>query len=116
MALRGLGIGWRPELAWFIARREDLAFVEIIAETFWRHPRLSEPLQQLREQGVAIVPHAVSLSLGGAELLDMTRVDALARLAPVDGESCYLRLSTRPIDQALLAPVLVMKGLLNEAL
>ena len=31
--------------------------------------------------------------------VDWLLCDALARLAPVDGESTYLRLSTRPIDQ-----------------
>lgn len=79
--LHGLGLGWRPELAWLIARRADLAFVEIIAETFWSRPRLPDAMLALREQGVAIIPHAISLSLGGAEPLDMARLDALARLA-----------------------------------
>lgn len=79
--LRGLGLGWRPELAWLIARQDDLAFVEIIADTFWQRPRLPLALEQLQERGVALVPHALSLNLGGAEPLDMGRVDALARLA-----------------------------------
>jgi uncharacterized protein (UPF0276 family) len=79
--LRGVGLGWRPELAWLIACREDLAFVEIIAETFAGRPQLPAALAQLRQRGVAIVPHGISLSLGGAEPLDMTRVDRLARLA-----------------------------------
>jgi pyruvate dehydrogenase E1 component len=42
--------------------------------------------------------------------LDWLLCDALARLAPADGESCYLRLSTRPVDQLLLAPVLDRLG------
>lgn len=76
----GLGIGWRPELAHLIARREDLGFVEIIAEN--ETPgRLSPPLHDLRERGVAIIPHGVGLSLGGAELPDPRRIERLARLA-----------------------------------
>ena len=37
--------------------------------------------------------------------VDWLLCDALARLGAAEGESCYLRLSTRPVDQALLAPV-----------
>ena len=37
--------------------------------------------------------------------VDWLLCDALARLGAPDGESCYLRLSTRPIDQGLLGPV-----------
>ena len=78
----GLGIGWRPDLALFIDRRPDLGFVEIMAEDF-SDPQepLPRPIQQLRRRGVRVVPHGVSLSLGGAEPLDRGRVDALARLA-----------------------------------
>lgn len=76
----GLGIGWRPELAPAIARRRDLGFVELLAEDFDAGP-LPPPIEQLRQRGVALVPHGVSLSLGGAEPLDRNRLRALARLA-----------------------------------
>jgi uncharacterized protein (UPF0276 family) len=77
----GLGIGWRPELAHFIDRRQDLGFVEVIAESLDSHAPLPRPLQQLRERGVQLIPHGVTLSLGGAEPIDPRQVDHLARLA-----------------------------------
>lgn len=77
----GLGIGWRPELALFIDRRDDLGFVEVIAENVAASAAVPAPLERLRERGVRIVPHGVSLSLGSAEPLQRERVDALARLA-----------------------------------
>ena len=42
--------------------------------------------------------------------VDWLLCDALARLGAPDGESCYLRLSTRPIDQGLLTPVVERLG------
>jgi len=81
LASLGLGLGWRPELALMIERRDDLGFVEIIAEGFDGRRALLAPLQALRERGVQLVPHGVSLSLGGAASLDTQRLDQLARLA-----------------------------------
>jgi uncharacterized protein (UPF0276 family) len=78
---RGLGIGWRPELALLIERRPDLGFVEILAEDFVTTRPLPPPIEHLRQRGVALVAHGVSLSLGGAEPLDRGRLEALARLA-----------------------------------
>jgi uncharacterized protein (UPF0276 family) len=78
--LRGVGIGWRPELAHFIHRDPEIAFVEIIAESF--DPRnLPITLHQLRERGAAVIPHGISLSLGGADVPDPQRIDHLAKLA-----------------------------------
>jgi uncharacterized protein (UPF0276 family) len=77
----GLGIGWRPELAHLIAQRHDLGFVEVIAENIDARASLPQPLQQLRERGLTIIPHGVSLSLGGAEPVDLKGVEHLARLA-----------------------------------
>ena len=80
----GLGIGWRPELALMIERRADLGFVEIVAENFMTNPgqrRLPVALEVLRERGVAVIPHGLSLSLGGAEPLETHRLDELAQLA-----------------------------------
>src|SRR5207253_3962053 len=77
----GLGIGWRPELALAIDRRRDLGFVELIAEDFDPRGPLPGPIESLRRRGVAVVPHGVSLSLGGAEPLDRDRLTALASLA-----------------------------------
>jgi len=77
----GLGIGWRPELAHFIAGRDDLGFVEVIAENFDPKAPVPRALEQLRERGVRIIPHGISLSLGSAEPVDLKRVEHLARLA-----------------------------------
>ncbi|MFM9960180.1 MAG: DUF692 domain-containing protein [Planctomycetaceae bacterium] len=77
----GLGIGWRPELALSIDRRQDLGFIEVIAEDFFANAPLPEPIELLRRRGVVVIPHGLSLSLGGAEPLDRRRLDHLARLA-----------------------------------
>ncbi len=76
----GLGIGWRKDLALMIDRRRDLGFVEIVAENE-RPGRISRPVLDLRDRGVAVIPHGISLSLGGADPPDPRRVEHLARLA-----------------------------------
>ena len=78
---RGVGLGWRPETAWLIHTRPELGFVEVIAENLAPDRRLPLPLRQLLDRGTTVIPHGVSLSLGGAEPLDVPRVDRLARLA-----------------------------------
>ncbi len=75
-----LGLAWRPELSQFIARSSDIGFSEVLAEDFWNDERLPQEFESLREQG-PIVPHAVSLSLGGARRPDANRLDKFARLA-----------------------------------
>lgn len=77
----GLGIGWRPELALAIERRRDLGFVEVIAESLDPDNPLPRPLEHLRQRGVALVPHGITLSLGSAEPPDARRLQALGRLA-----------------------------------
>ena len=76
----GLGIGWRPELALDISRRPDLGFVEIVAENV-DPDAIPAPLLKLREAGVQVIPHGISLSLGGADPIDRSRVRRLAQLA-----------------------------------
>jgi uncharacterized protein (UPF0276 family) len=79
----GEGIGWRPELALAIdkrARRPALDFIELIAEDFTGRP-LPPAVEQLRRRGVAVVPHGITLSLGGAEPPDPGRLAALGDLA-----------------------------------
>ena len=80
--LSGLGIGWRPELALDISRRKGIAFVEIVAENVDPN-RIPRSLLDLRERGVQVIPHGISLSLGGVEQLDRARVRRLAELAGV---------------------------------
>ena len=77
----GLGIGWRPELALAIDRRHDLGFVEVMAEDLNPTRPLPEPLRQLQDRGVRLIPHGVSLSLGGADPIDPARVKRLGDLA-----------------------------------
>ncbi|SIO13191.1 hypothetical protein SAMN05444166_2621 [Singulisphaera sp. GP187] len=77
----GLGLGWRPELALLIERHRDLQFVEVLAEDLDASGSLPVPIEQLRERGVTVIPHGVTLSLGGAEPLDRRWLEALGRLA-----------------------------------
>ena len=74
-------IGWRPELAWTIDRHPGLGFVEVLAEDVDAWGALPPALERLRDRGRVVVPHGVSLSLGGAEPPDRQRLAALARLA-----------------------------------
>ena len=76
-----IGAGWRPELALAIERREDLEFVEVVTENF-RSPRhIPLPLTRLMNRGVTVVPHGLSLSLGGATRPESWRIARLTRLA-----------------------------------
>jgi uncharacterized protein (UPF0276 family) len=77
----GLGIGWRSELALPIDRRRDLGFVEMIAEGLSARGPLPAPLQRLRDRGMPIIPHGISLSLGSAEPPDPQRLRHLDQLA-----------------------------------
>lgn len=80
----GRGVGWRPALDGAIARADGLGFVEVVAEhvapATARRGELPRGLRTARERGIVVVPHGVSLSLGGAERPDRRR---LARLAAV---------------------------------
>lgn len=77
---RGVGLGWRPETAWLIDQRRDLAFSEVIAENVDpRNP--TRALRQLVDRGMTVIPHGVSLGLGGAETPEPNRLEHLARVA-----------------------------------
>ncbi|MGX1771586.1 DUF692 domain-containing protein [Nocardia brasiliensis] len=83
-----LGIGWRPEICGVIAELDGLGFAEVIAESLpmRRRSRLRggltavppAELTALIDRGVAVVPHGISLSLGGAEPVDEQRIAHLA--------------------------------------
>jgi uncharacterized protein len=76
----GVGIGWRPEIDLTVERLPGVDFVEVVAENV--HPdRLPESLRVLRGRGVPVLPHGVSLSLGGAEPPDPGRLGHLAACA-----------------------------------
>lgn len=87
-ALQGVGIGWRRELALFIDRAPDLGFVEVLSEHLPASGGLPKSLERLRERGVPLVLHAVSLGLGGAEPPDPRRLARLARQAEALGAVC----------------------------
>jgi uncharacterized protein (UPF0276 family) len=77
----GVGIGWRPEISGFVAELPGLRFTEVIAESVPVTGPLPEQLTALRDRGVAVVPHGVRLSLGGADPVDPARVRHLATAA-----------------------------------
>ena len=81
MTLAGVGIGWRPELAGFVARHQGLGFAEVVAEGIHPGQPLPAGLGDLLERGVPVVPHGVRLSLGSAGEPDPARVQHLAGLA-----------------------------------
>lgn len=83
----GVGIGWRTEIAGVIDALPGLHFTEVIAESLPPPGRTHLPigLAQLRERGVAVVPHGVRLSLGGAEPVEPGRIAHLAHCADVLG-------------------------------
>jgi len=82
----GLGVAWRVPLAGLAASLSEpgaspgLGFVEVIAEAT---DAAAPPrhLDALRERDVRVIPHGLTLSLGGAELPEPGRLDHLARLA-----------------------------------
>ena len=76
----GTGIGWRRELDVSIARLPGVDFAEIVAENVCpRH--VPATLSALYESGTPVIPHGVSLSLGGTEPLDPRKLERLASLA-----------------------------------
>jgi uncharacterized protein len=81
MACLGLGIGWRADLALAIERYPDLGFIELLVEDIPLGTAIPQPVLNLRERGVTVIPHGVSLSLGGAEPPDPGRLRRLAALA-----------------------------------
>ena len=77
----GVGIGWRPEIAGFVAGLSGLRFTEVVAESVPARGDLPSGLAELRDRGVAVVPHGVRLSLGGADPVEPARVQHLAEVA-----------------------------------
>ena len=75
-----LGLGWRPEIAGLIAELSGLRFCEVIAESMTSGTPPAA-LAALRERGVLVIPHGVTLSLGGAEPLAPGRIAHLVACA-----------------------------------
>ncbi|MFC9272863.1 DUF692 family multinuclear iron-containing protein [Streptomyces zhihengii] len=80
----GIGIGWRPEIADTVERLPGLDWVEVVAENVCPG-HLPDSLARLRERGVRVVPHGVSLGLGGAERPSPRRLADLAARAEALG-------------------------------
>ncbi|MEV6113237.1 DUF692 domain-containing protein [Streptomyces sp. NPDC052109] len=80
----GTGIGWRPEIADAVERMPGIDWVEVVAENVCPG-HLPASLLRLREHGVTVIPHGVSLGLGGADRPDEGRLSALAERAEALG-------------------------------
>ncbi|GAB2868785.1 DUF692 domain-containing protein [Streptomyces deserti] len=80
----GTGIGWRPEIADAVERMPGVDWVEVVAENVCPG-HLPESLERLRGRGVTVVPHGVSLGLGGADRPDEGRLTSLAERAQALG-------------------------------
>ncbi|MET9534816.1 DUF692 domain-containing protein [Streptomyces sp. NPDC006649] len=76
----GTGIGWRPEIATAVEELPGIDWVEVVAENLCPG-HLPDSLLRLRERGVTVVPHGVSLGVGGAERPAADRLAALAERA-----------------------------------
>ncbi|MFI9114251.1 multinuclear nonheme iron-dependent oxidase [Streptomyces venezuelae] len=76
----GIGIGWRPEIADAVEGLSGIDWVEVVAENICAD-HLPDSLTRLRERGVTVVPHGVSLGLGGADRPDPARLAALGEKA-----------------------------------
>ncbi|MDU0289101.1 DUF692 domain-containing protein [Saccharothrix longispora] len=91
----GVGIGWRAEID-LTVEGLPVDFVEVVAENL-HVGSLPESVTVLRERGTPVLPHAVSLSLGGAEPVDAARVAHLGALAEaldapfVSDHVCFVR-------------------------
>ncbi|MCP9205738.1 DUF692 domain-containing protein [Streptomyces cucumeris] len=84
MVRLGTGIGWRPEIADDIAGLPGIDWVEVVAENICPG-HVPDALERLRERGTTVVPHGVSLGLGGAEPPDAERLKALGERAEALG-------------------------------
>lgn len=76
----GIGIGWRPEIAEAVEALPGIDWVEAVAENICAG-HLPDSLVRLRARGVTVIPHGVSLGLGGAARPDAKRLAELAERA-----------------------------------
>ncbi|MFE9563005.1 DUF692 domain-containing protein [Streptomyces sp. NPDC006487] len=80
MAHLGVGIGWRPEIAGAVESLPGLDWVEVVAENICPG-HLPESLDRLLARGIRVVPHGVSLGIGGADRPDPAKLAALGERA-----------------------------------
>ncbi|MFH8620024.1 DUF692 domain-containing protein [Streptomyces sp. NPDC017979] len=76
----GTGIGWRPEIAEAVERLSGVDWVEVVAENVCPG-HLPASLTRLRARGTTVVPHGVSLGLGGADRPSEQKLKDLAERA-----------------------------------
>ncbi|MEU9609137.1 DUF692 domain-containing protein [Streptomyces sp. NPDC048057] len=76
----GTGIGWRPEIAEAVEHLSGVDWVEVVAENVCPG-HLPASLTRLRARGTTIVPHGVSLGLGGADRPGEQKLKDLAERA-----------------------------------
>ncbi|MEU9034242.1 DUF692 domain-containing protein [Streptomyces sp. NPDC048352] len=106
----GVGIGWRPEIADAVERLDGLDWVEVVAENVCPG-HLPASLERLRGRGVRVVPHGVSLGLGGADRPDPAKLAALAERAVALGAPlvtehiAFVRTSSPVLEAGHLLPV-----------
>ncbi|MCY0920484.1 DUF692 domain-containing protein [Streptomyces sp. H27-H5] len=110
MAHLGVGIGWRPEIADAVERLPGLDWVEVVAENICPG-HLPASLGRLLDRGVRVVPHGVSLGLGGAERPDAGKLAALGERAVALGAPlvtehiAFVRTSSPALEAGHLLPV-----------
>ncbi|MEU9032715.1 DUF692 domain-containing protein [Streptomyces sp. NPDC048383] len=110
MTRLGVGIGWRPEIADAVERLPALDWVEVVAENACPG-HLHPGLLRLRERGVHVVPHGVSLGLGGADRPDAEKLAALAERAVALGAPlvtehiAFVRTTSPALEAGHLLPV-----------
>lgn len=76
----GIGIGWRPEIADAVEELPGVDWVEVVAENICPG-HLPAALTRLRSRGTRVIPHGVSLGLGGADRPSQQRLADLAERA-----------------------------------
>jgi hypothetical protein len=65
----GAGIGWRPEIDLTVPRLPGVEWVEVVAEKV-DPGAVPASLAALHQRGLPVIPHGVSLSLGGTVPVD----------------------------------------------
>ncbi|MET9507860.1 DUF692 domain-containing protein [Streptomyces flavidovirens] len=80
----GTGIGWRPEIADAVEGLPGIDWVEAVAENLCPG-HLPDSILRLRARGTKVIPHGVSLGLGGADRPDPARLADLAATAEALG-------------------------------
>lgn len=110
MKVLGTGIGWRPEIAGAVEGLRGVDWVEVVAENICPG-HLPDSLRRLRERGTPVVPHGVSLGLGGADRPDLGRLVELAERAEaleaplVTEHIAFVRAGAPRVEAGHLLPV-----------